>query len=174
MVLPVRESRPDVPSSVLGTLERNASFNITNMSKGLVLVTGANGYIAGRTIEAFLKAGYSVRGTVRSMSKAKGLLEALSEYADNLEIVQVRDITMHAAFDTAMRGMSSLPEGFWSTTDVAQVSMQSRTSPLPYPSGPRASTTPLKSGASPLRARSVRSSRRPSSLASRCSCTCHR
>ncbi len=72
-----------------------------------VLVTGANGYIAARTVEAFLKAGHAVRGTVRSKSSAKGLVDALSEYASSLEIVEVPDITAAGAFDEAVKGGSN-------------------------------------------------------------------
>ncbi|KAH8887623.1 NAD(P)-binding protein [Thozetella sp. PMI_491] len=77
-------------------------------SKGLVLVTGANGYIAARTIEAFLKAGYSVRGTARSKPSTHPLFEALSEYADKLEIVEVPDITAAGAFDEAVKGVDAI------------------------------------------------------------------
>ena len=70
----------------------------------IVLVTGANGYIAARTAEAFLKAGYSVRGTVRSKSSAKDLVDALSEYAGRFELVEVPDITVPGAFDEAVKG----------------------------------------------------------------------
>ena len=73
----------------------------------LVLVTGANGYIAARTVEAFLKAGHSVRGTVRSKSSVKPVVDALSEYASRLEIVEVPDITAEGAFDEAVKGMPS-------------------------------------------------------------------
>lgn len=78
------------------------------MSKGLVLVTGANGYIAGPTIEAFLKAGYSVRGTVRSLPGADALKNALADYGSKLEIVQVPDITLDGAFDEAVRGCTAI------------------------------------------------------------------
>ncbi|KAK4122990.1 NAD(P)-binding protein [Parathielavia appendiculata] len=74
-------------------------------TKGLVLVTGANGYIAARTVEAFLKAGFSVRGTVRSLSSANEVMEALSEYADKVEFVEVPDITVSGAFDEAVKGV---------------------------------------------------------------------
>ena len=74
------------------------------MSKGLVLVTGANGYIAARTIEAYLQAGWSVRGTARSASTTKPLVDALSQYASKLEIVEVPDITAVGAFDDAVKG----------------------------------------------------------------------
>jgi nucleoside-diphosphate-sugar epimerase len=76
-------------------------------SNGLVLVTGANGYIAARTVEAFLQAGYSVRGSVRSKKSATELVEALSEYASRLEIAEVPDITVPGAFDEAVKGESA-------------------------------------------------------------------
>ena len=72
--------------------------------KNIVLVTGANGYIAARTVQSFLQAGYSVRGSVRSKASAQNLLDALSEYAGQLEVVEVPDITVPGAFDDAVKG----------------------------------------------------------------------
>jgi nucleoside-diphosphate-sugar epimerase len=84
-------------------------YQIVNMSsKGIVLVTGVNGFIAARTAEAFLKAGYSVRGTTRSESSTQGLKDALSEYADRLEIYEVPDITVEGAFDEAVKGVDAI------------------------------------------------------------------
>jgi nucleoside-diphosphate-sugar epimerase len=79
-------------------------------TKGLVLVTGANGYIAARTVEAFLQAGYSVRGTVRSLDSANTILKALSDYVSkgHLEMVQVADITAPGAFDAAVIGTTAI------------------------------------------------------------------
>jgi nucleoside-diphosphate-sugar epimerase len=74
-------------------------------SKRIVLVTGANGYIAGPVIEAFLKAGYAVRGTVRSKASANALVEALSQYREDIEIVEVPDIVAPGAFDDAVKGV---------------------------------------------------------------------
>ncbi|KAM5346460.1 hypothetical protein ACJ41O_009465 [Fusarium nematophilum] len=76
--------------------------------KRIVLVTGANGYIAGPVIAAFLEAGYAVRGTVRSKSSADGLVKALSQYGDDLEIVQVPDIVAPGAFDAAVKGVHAI------------------------------------------------------------------
>lgn len=67
-------------------------------------MTGANGYIAARTVEAFLKAGYSVKGTVRSLSSSTEVKQALIEYADKLDFVEVPDITLAGAFDKAVKG----------------------------------------------------------------------
>lgn len=72
--------------------------------KRVILVTGANGYIAGPVIEAFLKAGYAVRGTVRSKASANALIEALSQYKNDIEIVEVPDIVAPGAFDDAVKG----------------------------------------------------------------------
>jgi nucleoside-diphosphate-sugar epimerase len=74
-------------------------------SKGLVLVTGANGYIAARTVEAFLQAGYSVRGTVRSLKSAAAMTQALAAYGDRLSFAEVPDITTPGAFDAALDGV---------------------------------------------------------------------
>jgi len=77
-------------------------------SKGTVLISGANGYIAGRTVEAFLQAGYHVRGTVRSLKSAKSLQSVLSRYSERLEIVEVPDITATGAFDDAVKGVTAI------------------------------------------------------------------
>jgi len=74
------------------------------MSKGLVLVTGANGYIGAVTVEVLLKAGYSVRGTVRSESSTKAIAAALPQYADKLQFAIVPDIVAEGAFDEAVKG----------------------------------------------------------------------
>jgi nucleoside-diphosphate-sugar epimerase len=77
-------------------------------SKGLVLVTGANGFIAARTIEAFLQAGYSVRGTVRSVANSQSLVQALKQYGDKFELAEVKDITAPGAFDDAVKGVDAI------------------------------------------------------------------
>lgn len=79
------------------------------MSKGLVLVTGANGYIGAVTVEVLLKAGYSVRGTVRSQSSTKALIAALPQYADKLQFAIVPDIVAEGAFDEAVKGTIARP-----------------------------------------------------------------
>ncbi|KAK4213398.1 hypothetical protein QBC37DRAFT_423043 [Rhypophila decipiens] len=82
-------------------------------AKGPVLVTGANGYIAGHVIEQLLRAGYAVRGTIRSdprvASAAKRLREALGDQlASRLEIIQVSDITASNAFHDAAKGTTAI------------------------------------------------------------------
>lgn len=78
-------------------------------SKGIVLISGINGYIASQCAKAFLEAGYSVRGTVRQLSSAQHLFtEAFTSYANagKFEVAEVRDITVPGAFDEAVKGVS--------------------------------------------------------------------
>lgn len=79
-------------------------------TKGRVLITGVNGYIGSRTAAAFLDAGYSVRGIVRSRKSADALVAALARYYDNgrLEIVEVLDITVAGAFDAVLDGITAI------------------------------------------------------------------
>jgi nucleoside-diphosphate-sugar epimerase len=76
------------------------------MSKGLILVTGVNGYIAAVAAKHFLDAGHSVRGTVRQLGSAGSLLDALKDYveAGKFTVVEVPDITADGAFDEAVKG----------------------------------------------------------------------
>ncbi|KAH6677014.1 hypothetical protein F5X68DRAFT_37934 [Plectosphaerella plurivora] len=73
-----------------------------------ILVTGLNGYIGARTVEAFLAAGYRVRGSVRSAKSAEETLQALAKYRDQIEIVEVPDITAPGAFDAAVKGVHGI------------------------------------------------------------------
>lgn len=58
-----------------------------------VLVTGANGFAAIHIVDALLKRGYFVRGTLRSESKGAHLKQLFGRYGDKLELVVVPDIT---------------------------------------------------------------------------------
>jgi nucleoside-diphosphate-sugar epimerase len=73
----------------------------------LVLITGATGYVASRAANDFLEAGFSVRGTSRSLKSAQALLSFFSAYVDagRFSIVEVPDITVPGAFDEAVKGM---------------------------------------------------------------------
>ncbi|KLU84618.1 hypothetical protein MAPG_03658 [Magnaporthiopsis poae ATCC 64411] len=78
------------------------------MTKGFVLLTGLNGYIAAQTAAALLAAGYSVRGSVRKSSSAAQVVAALAKYGDRLEVVEVPDITAPGAFDEAVKGVTAV------------------------------------------------------------------
>jgi nucleoside-diphosphate-sugar epimerase len=57
-----------------------------------ILVTGANGYLSGHIIKAFLERGYCVLGTVRSPQKGEGL-ESLFEEFGNFSVCTVADFS---------------------------------------------------------------------------------
>jgi len=73
-----------------------------------VLVTGANGYLATWVLKKYLEAGYSVRGTVRSLSKSAFLNDKFAHYCDRFELVVVEDITKDGAFDEAVKGVDAI------------------------------------------------------------------
>lgn len=58
----------------------------------LVLVTGANGFIAMWIIHVLLEKGYRVRGTVRSAEKIAHIKKTFEKYGDKIELVVVDDI----------------------------------------------------------------------------------
>ncbi|KAI9058007.1 NAD-P-binding protein [Trametes sanguinea] len=78
------------------------------VSTGKVLVTGANGFIAAWAAKAFLDAGFAVRGTVRSASKAEHLTNIFRSYGDKFEYAVVSDMAKEGAFDEALRGINAI------------------------------------------------------------------
>ena len=73
-----------------------------------VLVTGANGYLATWVTKKYLEAGYSVRGTVRSLSKSAFLNNKFARHGERFELVVVEDITKDGAFDEAVKGVDAI------------------------------------------------------------------
>ncbi|KID73822.1 NAD-dependent epimerase/dehydratase terH [Metarhizium brunneum] len=72
---------------------------------GLLLVTGANGYIASVAIQVFLQRGYQVRGTVRS---AASNIWMKTYFGPKFELVEVPDIHSPGAFDEALKGVDGV------------------------------------------------------------------
>ncbi|KAJ4185632.1 hypothetical protein NW767_012841 [Fusarium falciforme] len=72
---------------------------------GLVLVSGANGYIASVTIQVFLQRGYRVRGTVRSVASNAWMT---THFGPSFELVEIPDIHSPGAFDMALKGVDGV------------------------------------------------------------------
>lgn len=73
----------------------------------LILVTGANGYIASHVVDQLLKLGYRVRGTIRN--EKPWLNKLFSKYGEgNFETAVVNDITTNGAFDEAVKGVGGI------------------------------------------------------------------
>ena len=92
-------------SSTLSSHTQELFTMVAVSSPAKVLITGANGYLAVWVVKKYLEAGYSVRGTVRSLSKSAFLTEKFSNYGDRFELVVVEDITKDGAFDEAVKGV---------------------------------------------------------------------
>lgn len=80
--------------------------------KGLILVTGASGFVGKWTVVEAVKAGYAVRGTVRSHDKAPAIRAAVAAHAgedalERLEVV-VADLLDDAGWAAAMAGGSAV------------------------------------------------------------------
>ncbi len=80
--------------------------------KGLVLVTGATGFVGKWTVIELLKAGYPVRGTLRSMAKAAQVQAAVAEQVgadavSRLQLVET-DLLNDAGWAEAMQGVSAV------------------------------------------------------------------
>ncbi|RDW60547.1 hypothetical protein BP6252_11930 [Coleophoma cylindrospora] len=76
----------------------------------LVVVTGANGFIASHVCDQLLAIGYRVRGTVRNNNRAGWMLPFFeARYGpDKFSLVEVPDMAASGAYDEAVIGASGL------------------------------------------------------------------
>ncbi|SCV68368.1 BQ2448_489 [Microbotryum intermedium] len=78
------------------------------MSNGkTVLVTGASGFLASYVIDAFLKAGWNIRGTVRDLTKGQHLKDRYPT-GSPLELVQVKDLVTGEGVEEAIKGCDAI------------------------------------------------------------------
>lgn len=72
----------------------------------LILVTGANGYVASHVVDQFLRLGYKVRGTVRDSQKNEWVGEYFHERygTQSFELVEVKDLTDPEALKKTLQG----------------------------------------------------------------------
>ncbi|KAF2433598.1 NAD(P)-binding protein [Tothia fuscella] len=77
-------------------------------SEQTVLVTGANGFVAGQIINLLLKKGYKVRGTVRSDRSINAAKESHKGYASQLSFAIVPDMTVIEAYKDAFQGVTAV------------------------------------------------------------------
>jgi len=85
--------------------------NASNLPKGsLVLVTGANGFVASHVVDRLLEDGFNVRGSVRSGEKGKWLHEVFEAKfgKGRFETVVVPDMEPDGAFDAAVKGVAGI------------------------------------------------------------------
>jgi nucleoside-diphosphate-sugar epimerase len=78
-----------------------------------ILITGASGFVAAHVVSVFLKAGYNVRGTVRSDNTGRKVLSTHASTTSlpssgKLTLSIVSDITIPGAFDEAVKGVDGV------------------------------------------------------------------
>ena len=75
-----------------------------------VLITGVNGFIASHTADQFLKFGYKVRGTTRSLEKNAWISTLFNKKygPGNFEMVAVPDMVVPDAFTQAVKNVSAV------------------------------------------------------------------
>lgn len=87
-----------------------ASTAQTLPTGSLILVTGANGFVASHVVDRLLEDGFNVRGSIRSEEKGKWLHEVFdNKYGEGrFETVIVPDMEANGAFDTAVKGVAGI------------------------------------------------------------------
>lgn len=91
--------------------------NMTGSHK-VVLVTGANGFIATHVVQTLLQRGYHVRGVVRSQASADAVLQTFPDSSGSLSVIVVPSMTVAGAFDQAVKGVDAVCILYTSRTDV--------------------------------------------------------
>ncbi|GAA5845244.1 hypothetical protein JCM11251_003855 [Rhodosporidiobolus azoricus] len=79
---------------------------MSSPSSQLVLVSGTTGFVGSEVTLHFLRAGFRVRGTVRSQDKADKWEAKHGNFDGRLEWAIVKDISEAGAFDEAIKGVS--------------------------------------------------------------------
>lgn len=74
---------------------------MSSLSEQTLLITGANGFVAGHIIKVALEKGYKVKGAVRTDSSAAHLKATFPTYSSQLSTTIVKDITDVESFKDA-------------------------------------------------------------------------
>ncbi|KAG9558360.1 NAD(P)-binding protein, partial [Aureobasidium melanogenum] len=72
------------------------------MSKSLIFITGATGFIGAEVVQQALEAGYRVRLSIRRPEQADTLKNRYAEYASEIETVVIPDITQREPFEKVL------------------------------------------------------------------------
>jgi nucleoside-diphosphate-sugar epimerase len=76
------------------------------MSRPLILITGATGFIGAHVVAQTLSAGYHVRLSVRKEAQISSLRRLFSSHEASLDFVIVTDFTRPDAFGQALKGVT--------------------------------------------------------------------
>ncbi|KAF4437799.1 dihydroflavonol-4-reductase [Fusarium austroafricanum] len=77
-------------------------------SVNYVLVTGATGFIGAHVVDELLSRGLRVRGTTRSLTKGKAMIDARPDFRDKLDFVQIADFENPGGFTDAVQDIDAV------------------------------------------------------------------
>ncbi|KAK6003111.1 hypothetical protein QM012_000956 [Aureobasidium pullulans] len=78
------------------------------MSKSLIFITGATGYIGAEVVQQALEAGHRVRLSIRRPEQATTLKNRYPKYASEIETVVIPDITQRKPFEAALADVDAI------------------------------------------------------------------
>ncbi|KAL1405693.1 hypothetical protein Q8F55_007359 [Vanrija albida] len=78
------------------------------LNSGLLLITGASGYIGSYTVKAALDEGYKVRVAVRTPEKGEYVKNLFPEYKESVSYTIVKEIAAKGAYDNAVHGVDGV------------------------------------------------------------------
>lgn len=91
---------------VAGIQQSADVITVSTAARGLVVVTGGSGYIAGYCIAELLSNGWHVRTTVRSLARAEETRESIGKIAANSDMIEfvAADLNSDVGWETAVAG----------------------------------------------------------------------
>lgn len=75
------------------------------MSKSLVFITGASGFIGSQVVAATLKAGYRVRLSIRKPEQEAAIRKRYADFNNDIEIFLIPDLSNVDALKSALNGV---------------------------------------------------------------------
>ncbi|WOO80181.1 Putative uncharacterized oxidoreductase [Vanrija pseudolonga] len=101
---PVRPHR----STTISLTRPITTTTMPAITTGLVLVTGASGFVGTHCVAALLDAGFRVRIAARSEEKAAHVRSLFPQHKDKIEHAVVKDIDEPTAYDAAVVGVDGI------------------------------------------------------------------